>query len=147
MHLQRYAEFSALTCMCCSKQALCAGYIAGEGSGALPATVVSWLNPLDSTSSTPPDCPPLLGPAGGGPDPNPTYLPPWLGGTSSRFDAFSCSPDKSCHFADCAVQGVPCLRSLELHYQRCLAPIVSIKVVSNLSQKLSTLLNEMCTIS
>ena len=67
---------------------------------ASPATVVSWLKPLDSaalTSSTPPGCPPLLGPAGGGPDPNPTYLPPWLGGTSSRFEAFSCTPSTPRH--------------------------------------------------
>ncbi len=67
---------------------------------ASPATVVSWLKPLDSaalTSSTPPGCLPLLGPAGGGPDPNPTYLPPWLGGTSSRFEAFSCTPSTPRH--------------------------------------------------
>jgi hypothetical protein len=64
------------------------------GASSSPAAVLRWLKPLESatlTSSRPPPPCPLLRGGAEPPEPKPTYLPPWLGGSPSGFDAFSCA--------------------------------------------------------
>ena len=71
----------------------------GRQACCTPATVDSWLKPLDRTEVTssrplpppPPPPPPRRG-AGPGEDPKPTNLPPWLGCRPSGLLAFSYAP-------------------------------------------------------